>query len=58
MREANRYKPSALASQKWVDEWEKRTDKETNDAQDKFLWLLLILIVNLGLVALMFALKW
>lgn len=58
MREAKRYKPSALASQKWVDEWENRTDKETNDAQDKFLWLLLILIVNIGLVALMFALKW
>jgi len=58
VREAKRYKPSALASQKWVDEWENRTDKETNDAQDKFLWLLLILIVNLGLVALMFALKW
>jgi len=60
MREVKRYKPSALASQKWVDEWENRTDKETNDAQDKFLWLLLILIVNLGLVAvaLMFALKW
>lgn len=58
MREVKRYKPSALASQKWVDEWERRTDTETNQAQDKFLWLLLILIVNISLVGLMFALKW
>lgn len=56
MRE--RYKPSALASQKCVDEWETRTDKETNDAKDKFLWLLLILVLNIILTCLVYIISW
>jgi|LakMenE01Jun11ns_1017448.scaffolds.fasta_scaffold5284276_1 hypothetical protein len=58
MREVKRYRPSPLASSKWVEEFNNRQNVELRKAKEKFSWLVLILLINVGLIALLTIINW
>jgi len=58
VREVKRYRPSPLASSEWVAKWNDRTNRELREAKDRFIWLCFILLINIAVVAIMFALNW